>query len=277
MRPLRKGSRVVAGTILGRSAATPTSPAKVRFEIRPAGRNAPRIDPRPIVAGWKLLLTSNSGAPALAAARQPAIGEVLLLGKQALQRLVLSNPAIALYPCGRDDVRAGRIDRRVLATLQFLAGAGLRPTVSSLSCGHSRLTSSGNVSEHSSGNAVDIAAINGVPILGNQGAGSITEKAIQQLLSLQGTMQPHQIISLMTFDGAANTLAMADHADHIHVGFTPQQAPGSLQAQLFEASLDSKAWRRLIDRLAAIGNPRVAATPSPGAIPAAPAAPRRTP
>ena len=34
-------------------------------------------------------------------------------------------------------------------------------------------------------------------------------------------MKPHQIISLMTFDGADNTLSLPDHADHIHVGFQP--------------------------------------------------------
>ena len=34
-------------------------------------------------------------------------------------------------------------------------------------------------------------------------------------------MKPHQIISLMTFDGADNTFAMGDHDDHIHVGWQP--------------------------------------------------------
>ena len=34
-------------------------------------------------------------------------------------------------------------------------------------------------------------------------------------------MKPHQIISLMTFDGADNTLSLPDHNDHIHVGFQP--------------------------------------------------------
>ena len=33
----------------------------------------------------------------------------------------------------------------------------------------------GNVSEHSTGDAMDIAEVNGIPILGNQGRGSITE------------------------------------------------------------------------------------------------------
>ena len=83
------------------------------------------------------------------------------------------------------------------------------------------LTASGNVSEHTTGTAVDIAAINGIPIIGHQGTGSITELTIQRLLTLQGTMKPHQIISLMKFEGTDNTFAMADHDDHIHVGFRP--------------------------------------------------------
>ena len=109
---------------------------------------------------------------------------------------------IDIYDCGRHDIRTGQIDRRVLATLEFLAASGLRPTVTSLKCGHGYLTASGNVSDHSSGNAVDIAAINGTPILGHQGKGSITETTIRKLLTLQGTMQPHQIISLMDIGGA---------------------------------------------------------------------------
>jgi hypothetical protein len=72
------------------------------------------------------------------------------------------------------------------------------------------MTTSGNVSEHSTGTAVDIAAINGIPIYGHQGPNSIADVTIQRLLTLQGTMKPHQIISLMTFEGADNTLAMAD-------------------------------------------------------------------
>jgi hypothetical protein len=109
----------------------------------------------------------------------------------------------------------------VLVTLEFLAHRGLAPSVTSLRCGHGYYTSSGNVSEHSSGDAVDISAINGTPILAHQGPGSITEATITALLRLQGGMRPHQIISLMTFDGAPNTLALGDHDDHIHVGFAP--------------------------------------------------------
>jgi hypothetical protein len=135
---------------------------------------------------------------------------------------VLDNPRIDIYDCGEQDVMTGQIDRRVLATLEFLAASGLRPTVTSLRCGHGFYTSSGNVSHHSSGNAVDIAAINGITISPEtQGAGSITELTIQRLLTLQATMKPDQIISLMKFEGTDNTFAMGDHHDHIHVGWRP--------------------------------------------------------
>ena len=87
------------------------------------------------------------------------------------------------------------------------------------------------MSEHTTGTAVDIAAVNGIPIYGHQGPGSITDVTIQRLLTLQGTMKPHQIISLMTFKGADNTLAMADHDDHIHVGWRPLYGDNKEAAQ----------------------------------------------
>ena len=118
------------------------------FEIRPAGRGAPRIDPKPILDGWKLL---ESTAIYRAAGRNPllgkspAIGQVMLMSKAQLQRRVLANPRIDVYDCGRHDIRSGIVDRRVLATLEFLAASGLKPTVSSLRCGHSYRTKGGSV------------------------------------------------------------------------------------------------------------------------------------
>ena len=128
------------------------------------------------------------------------------------------------------------------------------------------MTASGNVSEHSTGTAVDIAAINGVPILGHQGEGSITELTIQRLLTLQGTMKPHQIISLMTFKDADNTFAMGDHADHIHVGFRPLYGLNSKTARQVDAILKPHQWIKLIDRLDEIDNPTVLRHPSKYAV-----------
>ncbi len=272
LRPLRKGSRVIAGTILGRIGKTiPGVAPHVLFEIRPAGRGAPRIDPKPIVDGWKLL---ESTALYRAAgknpfwgpdAESPTVGQILLMSKDALERRVLRSRSIELYDCGRRDIAAGRIDRRVLATLELLSASGLRPTVTSLTCGHSYLTSGGNVSHHSSGNAVDIARVNGIPILGHQGEGSIADTTVRRLLTLQGSMEPSQIISLMTYEGTENTLAMADHADHIHVGFQPRGEDG--QSRLTNATLKPGQWMKLIQRLSQIDNPTVRKSPSKYALP----------
>jgi len=266
---LRPGARVIGGTILGRIAArTERRAAHLRFEVRPAGRGAPRVDPKPILDGWKLLESTAvyraAGKNPFAGpdADAPTIGQILLMSKEALERRVLTNPRIDIYECGRQDIRSGSIDRRVLATLEYLAGNGLRPTVSSMRCGHGYLTASGNVSQHTTGDAVDIAAVNGVPIMGNQGRGSITETTIRRLLTLQGTMKPHQIISLMTFEGAENTLRMADHADHIHVGWRPLYNLDDKTARRVSSILRPNQWIKLIDRLEKIDNPEVPLEPS---------------
>jgi hypothetical protein len=273
IKKLRPGSQVPAGTVLGRvgRASSARNPF-MRFEIRPAGRGAPRIDPKPILDGWKLLESTaiyraKGKNPFVGAdAATPTIGQILLMSKESLIQRVLADPRVQVYECGKQDIKAGAIDRRVLATLEFLVASGLNPTVTSLTCGHSYLSASGNVSEHSTGTAVDIAAINGIPILGNQGKGSISELVIQRLLTLQGTMKPHQIISLMKFDEADNTLAMGDHDDHIHIGFSPQLDSNSKLSKQLNAVLKPSQWQRLIKRLGKIDNPTVRRTPSKAAL-----------
>ena len=268
--PLKKGARLIGGTIIGHlGERTPASAPYLLFEIRPAGAGAPRIDPKPILDGWKLLESTaiyraKGKNPFFGEdAENPSIGQMLMLSKEQLVRRVLHDSRIQLYGCGIGDVRSGQIDRRVLATLLYLAGSGLKPTVTSLKCGHGYLTASGNVSEHSTGTAMDIGAINGIVIRpSTQGPGSITDVTIQALLKLQGTMKPHQIISLMTFSGADNTLAMGDHDDHIHVGWRPLYGENREAAKQINAVLKPDQWIKLIDRLGAIDNPVVRAKPS---------------
>ena len=273
LKRMRPGAQVIAGTILGRIGKTDEEISPhLLFEVRPAGRGAPRIDPKPILDGWKLL---ESTAIYRAAgknpffgpdAKTPSIGQILLMSKEALERRVVANPRIDVYDCGARDIRSGQIDRRVLATLEFLAASGLKPTVTSLKCGHGVYTSSGNVSHHSSGNAVDIAKINGIPIMGHQGRGSITDVTVRRLLTLQGTMKPAQIISLMEFEGADNTLAMGDHDDHVHVGFSPLYGANSKLGKHFRSVLRPGQWIKLIDRLNEIDNPTVSIEPSKYAL-----------
>jgi hypothetical protein len=80
---------------------------------------------------------------------------------------------------------------------------------------------------------------------------------------------PSQIISLMDYFGADNTFAMGDHADHIHVGFTPAAGPGSGSvSRQFNQILKPSQWERLIDRLGEIENPDVPTEVSKYATPA---------
>ena len=54
-------------------------------------------------------------------------------------------------------------------------------------------------------------------------------------------MKPHQIISLMTFEGADNTLAMPDHDDHIHVGFQPLYGTNTKRGQAGQRGAQAQA------------------------------------
>ena len=274
LRPLKKGSRVIGGTIIGRIGRVQSGKAShVEFSIRPAGRGAPKIDPKPILDGWKLLeataIYRASGRNVLYGkdkAGAMSIGQIMLLPKPLLEKRVLSDERIEIYECGRDDIRSGQIDRRVLATLAYLAESGLKPGVTSLKCGHGFYTAGGNVSEHSSGNAVDIATVNGIPILGHQEPGGITEQSVRRLMQLQGTMAPHQIISLLEMGGA--TFAMADHNDHIHVGFQPMFGANRKLGRQALAVLAPEQWTDLMSRLREIENPVVPTKPSKYALPA---------
>ena len=106
--------------------------------------------------------------------------------------------------------------------------------------------------------------MNGIPILGNQGRGSITEAVVRDLLLLQGAMRPSQIITLMDLGGP--TFAMGDHDDHIHVGYTPLYGI-RWPFEQFAQVLKPEQWERLIDRLGEIENPKVPVKPSDAALP----------
>ncbi|MGH2925716.1 MAG: lytic murein transglycosylase, partial [Solirubrobacterales bacterium] len=230
LKPLRAGSHVVAGTVLGKVGKTTALAPHANFSIRPAGKGAPKIDPKPILDGWKLLeataiYRSAGENPFTSAAGTANVTQDLLLGKTALQRKVLNDPRLSIYACGRNDIQTGQIDQRVLATMEYLADNGYKLAITSLKCGHSTLTTSGNVSEHTTGDAMDIASINGVPVAGHQGPGTLTDSLIKTVLQLQGSMQPHQVISLEDLPGPIS-FPLPDHWDHVHIGVYPVPSSG---------------------------------------------------
>jgi len=265
---LKVGSRVVGGAVIARmgGGAGGVDP-HINFSIAPAGAGAHRIDPKPILDGWKLL---EATAIYRADGKNPFAGSlsvsgVLLLPKDALEQRVLHDKSLSIYECGREDIAAGRIDRRVLAVLEYLVSNGFRLTIASLECGHGTLTSSGYVSEHSSGNAVDIAEIDGIPVTGHQGPGTLADALIKTVLRLQGTMQPHQVISLEDLPGETS-FAMADHYDHVHIGYSP-----GFEFEYVSPFLSATTGR--IDQgvdftgtgpIAAVGDAEILATGAPG-------------
>ena len=137
--------------------------------------------------------------------------------KSELIRRVLASGKVNIYPGGRFDVSAGRIDVRVLVTMLYLGERHGGLTVTSLMSGHGVFTKSGNVSLHSYGRAMDVAAIGGVPVLGNQQPGGATEGALRSVMLLPPELHPRELISLFAMGGPS--FAMADHADHVHIGF----------------------------------------------------------
>ena len=177
LRRLKVGSRVMAGAAAGHASAAPTTgrPPTCGSPSAPPARAPRRSTPsRSWTAGscWRPPpSTAPRAATRYATARTAfSIGQIILMPKAALQKRVLGDQRIDFYAGGREDVRTGQIDRRVLATLAYLAESGLKPSVSSLKGSHGFLTASGNVSEHSSGNAVDISAHQRRPDRGPPGA-----------------------------------------------------------------------------------------------------------
>jgi hypothetical protein len=265
---IRLGSKVIAGTVLSHVAANDEGvDPHINFSIRPAGKGAPRIDPKPILDGWKLLeATAIYRAKGKNPFNEKLSGAgVLLLSKEALQQRVLADEGLDIYQCGREDIEAGKIDRRVLAVLEYLRSKGFTLRISALECGHGILTESGNISEHSTGDAVDIAEINGVNVTGHQGPGTLVHELIEDVLQLQGPMQPHQVISLEDFPGEVS-FAEPSHYDHVHIGYRPVEAGNPLEAQ-YQALLKPDQWEHLITRLGQIENPKVPIEPSKYSLP----------
>jgi len=141
----------------------------------------------------------------------------LVASKTRLQDRVLGDQRIDIYAGGRSDVASGRVDVRVLALIRYLAEAHGQVTVSCLITGHGLYARPGVISAHIYGEAVDISALGGVSIYGNQQPGGVTERAVRNILLLPVELRPKQVISLLGLGGPS--FALANHYDHIHVGY----------------------------------------------------------
>ena len=268
LKTLKPGAQVIAGTILGRIGPGDASKAShLQFMIRPAGKKSPYIDPKPILDGWKLLeATAVYRAAGLNpfGKKQPSIGQILLMSKEQLENRVLEDPHVQIYACGRRDIFSGAVDRRVLAVIEYLSASGLDPTVSGLVCGAGHTPGIDQAGQ--TGASLDISKINGIPIQGHTGQGSITDITVRRLLTLQGIFKPNEIISSMSYQKQKNTVQMSDHKNRIQITYTPQFGDNKkLSAQIAEV-LKPGQWIQLINRIGQLPEPVVPIAPSKYAI-----------
>ncbi len=290
---LRTGAIVSEGTVLGHLAApVGASVGRLRFAVRPAGDSG-TIDPRPLLANWSELNRAlhPKGSRSTGALLGATAGDVLSMSHAELERAVLADAGIGLGGCGRRDVTAGAVDTRVLAGLLFLSRSGLQPTAT-LRCprGASRAVGSGalpGAAARATGAAggaldgMDITALNGVPVAGHQGPGTVTDAAIRTLLTLRGRFAPHRIVSLMSYPAAPATHALPSAWGHISVDFPPSHptaraaaaytaaaaaGPAAASPLAVTGNLSGAQWSELVARIGALPHPKVAAGPSAAAI-----------
>ncbi len=157
------------------------------FQIRPAGVQAPLIDPKPILDGWVALentsiFRAKGENPFLATS--PTVGQVLLESKRQLEPQVLHDPGIHLARCARQDIESRR--RRQARARHARVPVGVRAEAdrvrAALQSRSHGAAAAGNVRASSGEDAVDITAVNGVPIAGHEGPGSIADITVRKLL-----------------------------------------------------------------------------------------------
>ena len=115
------------------------------------------------------------------------------------------------------DIERGAIDPRVMALIAAISQQH-EVLISSLRSDHSMMTSSGNVSNHYLGRAVDIAAIDGVSCTVT-GVDGPCGRLARALASLPEGQRPTELIYCFDPDGPGPAWAQADHCDHIHAGY----------------------------------------------------------
>lgn len=137
--------------------------------------------------------------------------------KPSLSKRILNDSRITIDPGGRGDIERGRVNIRTLVLIAYLAEAHGQVTVSCLITGHRLYARPGVISAHIFGLAADISGLGNTSIFGHQQPGSVTEKAVRNILLLPAEMQPRQVISLLGLGGPS--FPLSNHDDHIHVGF----------------------------------------------------------
>jgi hypothetical protein len=150
--------------------------------------------------------------------------------------------------------------------IEFLSASGLKPDITGLKCGANLTATTGVDAAGATGESVDISAINGIPIKGHQGSGSIADITVRRLLTLQGALAPSEIVSLMSYKGQPTALSLPDHANRIQVSYTPLYGTNKQLSAEVASVLQPGQWTKLISRISQIPEPIVPISPSKYAV-----------
>jgi hypothetical protein len=163
------------------------------------------------LANAESLLRASSPLPGVGAG---AFGTSLTGGASALADSLLQDSRVSLPAAAQADVQSGAIDSRVIAVLldesqRYTLGISVMKT------GHSEYTTSGYVSNHYYGRAVDVAIVNGVPV---SPSNSAAHDLVLSLDQLPPEIRPDEIGSPWLPPGPGY-FTNAEHQNHVHIGF----------------------------------------------------------
>ncbi len=205
----------------GERGAVPASPARLQSLSAQLAKLGARRSPWSAVLALRGRTAFADQAIALQHYNRAVGLQALVKGlewsKPSLSKRLLHDKRISIYPGGRADIQAGRVNIRILALIAYLAEAHGQVTVSCLISGHRLYARPGVISAHIYGLAADISVLGGLSIMGNSAPGGMTEEGVRNILLLPSELQPRQVISLLGMGGPS--FPMGNHDDHIHVGF----------------------------------------------------------
>jgi hypothetical protein len=185
---LRRGGRTVArsAVVLTRVSAPPSAAPPAAS----ASPGRPRIDP------------AQFGAQGTGGPPSP---ETLAL---------IANPRVVFDADGIADLRAGRIDPRLVEVLRRIAGAHVI-VISAMCSDHAQFTAGGAISNHWLGRGADIATIDGVPV---STANLTAREVAADLQALDPTIRPDEVGSPFAI-ASPGYFSTADTQDNVHVAF----------------------------------------------------------
>ena len=158
---------------------------------------------------------------------------------------MLENKNVVFDDVGVSDIKAGKIDPRIVAVLTKLSQEH-KIVVSCMCSDHSKFTAGGSISNHAFGRGLDIASIDGEIV---SPGSALAREVASELSEFDPRIRPDEIGSPFAIAGPGY-FTDADHHDHIHVGFKQRDHPG------LQAARRLRAGRRPAGRRPAAPRPR---------------------